>query len=137
MSSVKIRLQNYKEVKASMYEYKIQIEELEEDICCGGVSYEFKGGHTNKISSSTEDIAIKLASKKEELEKLFKISSREIERIDNALNMLKVKERQAIELRFIEEDAMSTVCYKLDRSMTTTKRFIRDGLEKMEKLLEN
>lgn len=137
MSSVKSRLQNYKEVKASMYEYRIQIEELEEDISCGGVSYEFKGGHTNKISSSTEDIAIKLAAKKEELEKLFKISSREIKRIDNALDMLKVKERQAIELRFIEEDALPTVCYKIDRSQTTTKRCIRDGLEKMEKLLQN
>ena len=137
MSKIKDRLRDYKEVKASMYEYRIQIEELEEDICCGGVNYEFKGGHTNKISSSTEDIAIKLAAKKEELEKLFKISSREIERIDNALNMLKVKERQAIELRFIEEDALPTVCYKIDRSQTTTKRCIRDGLEKMEKLLQN
>ena len=137
MSSVKIRLQNYKEVKASMYEYRIQIEELEEDICCSGVSYEFKGGHTNKISSTTEDMAVKLADKKDDLERLFKISSREIERIDNALNMLKVKERQAIELRFIEEDALPTVCYKMDRSIATAKRSIRNGLEKMEKLLEN
>lgn len=137
MNNIKDRLRSYKEVKARMYEYKMKIEELEDDISCGGVSYEFKGGHTNKISSTTEDAAIMLAAKKEQLENIFKFNRREVDRIDNALNMLKDKERQAIELRFIEEDALPTVCYKIDRTQTTTKRFIRTGLEKMEKLLKN
>lgn len=137
MRNMKYRLRNYKEVKASMNEFRMKIDELEEEISCGGVSYEFKGGHTNKISSSTEDIAIRLSAKKEEFKKMFKSSSREVERIDNALNMLKEKERQAIQYRFIEEDAMPTVCYKIDRSETTTKRFIRSGLDKMEKLLKD
>ena len=49
--------------------------------------------------------------------------------------MLNERERQAIVLKFIEGYEMATVCYKLDRGITTVKFYIKSGLKKMENLL--
>lgn len=136
MSNIKNRLRAYKEVKAKANEYQIQIKELDEYISCSGVSYEFKGGHTNSINSTTQDTALKLIEDKAILTSVYKTQLREVERLDNALEMLSEKERQAITLRYIEIYPLPYVCVEIDRSETTTKRFIRTGLEKMEKLLK-
>ena len=74
----------------------------------------------------------------DELEKAAEIIGIEpfkIERIENALDMLNERERQAIVLKFIEGYEMATVCYKLDRGITTVKFYIKSGLKKMENLL--
>lgn len=101
------------------------------------MNYEDKGGATNKISSTVENEAIKLADIEEKLKKLINEHGIEIARIENALDMLSVKERQAIELRFIEDYEMSTVCYKLDRGITAVKGYLKNGLNKMQKLLSD
>lgn len=137
MNEIKGRLRNYKEVKAKIYEYGVQIAELEETLGCGGVSYEDKGGHTYKISRATEDAAIKLAAKKEELENLLKINNREVGRIDNALNALKDSERQAIEMKYIEDYGLETIMHKMDRQKRAVLYYIGDGLKKMNKILKN
>lgn len=128
-------MRKYKEVKATIYEYQIKIEELEEEISCGGVSYEFKGGHTNKISSSTEDIALKLVKKKEELENILKFNYREVNRINNALNALKDSERKAIEMKYVEDYSLETIIYKMDRQKRSVLYYIGNGLKKMDKVL--
>lgn len=135
MQDIKKRLRNYKFIKAEKAELEFQIQELQFEIGPGGLSYEDKGGPTYKISSSVESNALKIVEIEEALNKLVSEKGIEIKRIENALNMLSDKERQAIELRFIEDYEMATVCYKLDRSITAVKGYLKNGLNKMEKLL--
>lgn len=135
MNEIKERLRRYKEVKALIYEYEIQIAELEESIGCGGVSYEDKGGQTYKISRTTEEAAVKLANKKAELKKLFTLHSREVGRIDNALNALNDLERQAVEMKYIDGYGLETIMYKMDRQKRAVLYCINDGLKKMDKIL--
>lgn len=137
MNDIKRRLRNYKFLKAKKTELEFRIQELSYNIGPAGLSYEDKGGHTNKISRTVEENAIKIAETEEKLKKLIAEKGIEIDRIENALGMLNEKERQAIELRFIEDYEMSTVCYKLDRGVTSVKRYLTNGLNKMEKLLKN
>ena len=137
MNDIKRRLRNYKFLKAKKTELEFRIQELSYNIGPAGLSYEDKGGHTNKISRTVEENAIKITETEEKLKKLITEKGIEIDRIENALDMLNEKERQAIELRFIEDYEMSTVCYKLDRGVTSVKRYLTNGLNKMEKLLEN
>ena len=137
MNDIKKRLRNYKFLKAKKTELEFRIQELSYNIGPAGLSYEDKGGHTNKISRTVEENAIKITETEEKLKKLITEKGIEIDRIENALDMLNEKERQAIELRFIEDYEMSTVCYKLDRGVTSVKRYLTNGLNKMEKLLKN
>ena len=137
MNDIKKRLRNYKFLKAKKMELEFRIQELSHNIGPGALSYEDRGGHTNKISRNVEESAIKMAETEEKLRKLIIENGLEIDRIENALDMLNGKERQAIELRFIEDYEMSTVCYKLDRGVTSVKRYLTNGLNKMEKLLKN
>lgn len=137
MNDIKRRLRNYKFLKAKKTELEFRIQELSYNIGPAGLSYEDKGGHTNKISRTVEENAIKITETEEKLKKLITEKGIEIDRIENALDMLNEKERQAIELRFIEDYEMSTVCYKLDRGVTSVKRYLTNGLNKMEKLLKN
>lgn len=137
MNDIKRRLRNYKFLKAKKTELEFRIQELSYNIGPAGLSYEDKGGHTNKISRTVEENAIKITETEEKLKKLIAEKGIEIDRIENALDMLNEKERQAIELRFIEDYEMSTVCYKLDRGVTSVKRYLTNGLNKMEKLLKN
>lgn len=132
---IKQRLKNYKFLKAKKRELEFRLQELAFSIGPSSLNYEDKGCNTNKISSTTERQAIKLAEAEEELKKLIEEHGIEIGRIENALDMLNERERQAIELKFIEGYEMATVCYKLDRGITTVKFYIKSGLIKMENLL--
>ena len=135
MNQIKERLKNYKFLKAKKRELEFRLQELAYSIGPSSLTYEDKGGATNKISSATERQAIKLVEAEEELKKLIEEHGIEIERIENALDMLNERERQAIVLKFIEGYEMATVCYKLDRGITTVKFYIKSGLRKMENLL--
>ena len=115
---IKQRLKNYKFLKAKKRELEFRLQELAFSIGPSSLNYEDKGCNTNKISSTTERQAIKLAEVEEELKKLIEEHGIEIGRIENALDMLNERERQAIELKFIEGYEMATVCYKLDRGIT-------------------
>lgn len=135
MNDIKRRLRNYKFLKAKKMELEFRIQELSYNIGPGTLNYEDKGGHTNKISRAVEDNAIKIAETEEKLKNLIVEKGLEIDRIENALAMLNEKERQAIELRFIEDYEMATVCYRLDRGVTVVKGYIKNGMNKIEKLL--
>ena len=132
---IKQRLKNYKFLKAKKRELEFRLQELAFSIGPSSLNYEDKGCNTNKISSTTERQAIKLAEVEEELKKLIEEHGIEIGRIENALDMLNERERQAIELKFIDGYEMATVCYKLDRGITTVKFYIKSGLRTMENLL--
>ena len=49
--------------------------------------------------------------------------------------MLNDRERQAIELKYIEDYSLETIIYKMDRQKRTVLYFIGDGLKKIDKML--
>jgi len=134
---IKQRLRNYKKILAKKNEYELQIKELEEDI---GIPEQPQGeatGKTYKINSVAENQAVKIADNKEKLKDLIKINQKEINHIENALNGLREWERQAIELRFIEERRIESVCYIMNRAKKTVNKYIANGLKEIEDILKD
>jgi DNA-directed RNA polymerase specialized sigma24 family protein len=134
---IKQRLRNYKKILAKKNEYELQIRDLEEDI---GITEPPQGeatGKTYKISSVAENQAIELAEKKAKLMELININQKEIDHIQNALNGLREWEKQAIELRFVEERRIESVCYIMNRAKNTIKKYISNGLNEMEDILND
>ena len=92
MNDIKRRLRNYKFLKAKKTELEFRIQELSYNIGPAGLSYEDKGGHTNKISRTVEENAIKITETEEKLKKLITEKGIEIDRIENSIRMELVKE---------------------------------------------
>lgn len=134
---IKQRLRNYKKILAKKNEYELQIRDLEEDI---GITEPPQGeatGKTYKINSVAENQAIELAEKKAKLLELINMNQKEIDHIQNALSGLREWERQAIELRFVEERRIESVCYIMNRAKNTIKKYISNGLNEMEDILKD
>lgn len=134
---IKQRLRNYKKILAKKNEWELKIKELEEDI---GITEAPQGeatGKTYKISSVAENQAVNIAEKKSKLKELININQKEIDHIENALSGLKEWERQAIELRFIEERRIESVCYIMNRAKNTIKKYISNGLKEIEDILND
>ena len=128
---IKMRLRNYKKILAKKNEYELKIKELEEDI---GITEPPQGeatGKTYKINSVAENQAIDLADKKGKFQQLVDTNQRECDHIENALGALKEWERQAIELRFVEERRIESACYIMNRAKKTIEKYISDGLKTM------
>jgi DNA-directed RNA polymerase specialized sigma24 family protein len=68
---------------------------------------------------------------------LININQKEIDHIQNALNGLREWEKQAIELRFVEERRIESVCYIMNRAKNTIKKYISNGLNEMEDILND
>ena len=97
------RIRKYKELLADIQEIDIRMQEIEEDII--GISGQATGertGKTYKITSSVEQQAEKLISKKEELYREQVAKKREIKRIDNAMTILTDEEREIIQVVHVE-----------------------------------
>lgn len=134
---IKNRLRNYKKILAKKNEYELKIKELEEDI---GITEAPQGEATSKtykISSVAENQAIEIAEKKAKLKELIKINQKEINHIENALSGLREWERQSIQLRFIEERRIESVCYIMNRAKKTISKYIANGLKEMEDILKD
>lgn len=134
---IKQRLRNYKKILAKKNEYELKIRDLEEDI---GITEPPQGeatGKTYKITSVAENQAVELAEKKAKLMELININQKEIDHIQNALNGLREWERQAIELRFVEERRIESVCYIMNRAKKTVNKYIANGLKGMEEILKD
>lgn len=135
MNKIKDRLRNYKFLKAKKTELEFRLQELSYSISPSTSNFDDRGGTTNKVSSSTESKAIELAEMKSKLEKLINEHGLEIDRIENALSALKNSERQAIELKYIEDCNLETIIYKMDRQKRSVLRYIGAGLNKIDKIL--
>jgi DNA-directed RNA polymerase specialized sigma24 family protein len=132
---LKERLRNYKKILAKKNELELQIEELEANV---GLTAMLQGdaiSKTYKISSQVESQAIQLADKKDKLKQLMNSYSIEVNRIENALNCLKEWEREAIQLRYIEGRRQESVCYMMNRSWNTVKRYIAAGFKEINDIL--
>jgi DNA-directed RNA polymerase specialized sigma subunit len=133
MNLIVHRLKAYKKLKAEIKSIDLEIEELHDSSNIGpsGISYDEKTGATNKFSSQTENQAITLADKVTLLEREKRSKEREIEKIDNALSILSDKERQVLEIKYINGCRWDTVTYKLDISYQRCKQIEEDAVKKI------
>lgn len=133
--NIKERLKNYRKILAEKKELELRINEQEEDIGIVGIEYGERSGPTYKITSQTENQALKLTESQEKLIKLIKEKGTEIQRLENAMSVLTDQEREVIELLYIKKHYINTVAYKVDKSPRTVKYIERAALKKMEEVI--
>lgn len=107
--SIEKELYNYPLIDGAIRRIDIDIEQAQNDISIGGMSYEFKGSPTNKISSMVEsdvirreecgqsDYVTKLQHERNKL--IFKKK-----KIDNALTCLSDTEHELVKLRYFNRN---------------------------------
>lgn len=130
------RIRKYKELLADIQEIDIRMQEIEEDII--GISDQATGertGKTYKITSSVEQQAEKLISKKEELYREQVAKKREIKRIDNAMTILTDEEREIIQVVHVEHRKYYVVQEKLKLSYQRVKQLEKQAAERMSKYI--
>lgn len=130
------RIRKYKELLADIQEIDIRMQEIEEDII--GISGQATGertGKTYKITSSVEQQAEKLISKKEELYREQVAKKREIKRIDNAMTILTDEEREIIQVVHVEHRKYYVVQEKLKLSYQRVKQLEKQAAERMSKYI--
>lgn len=136
MKKIANRIRKYKELKADIVDIDITIQELEEEIIgISGVSFEERTGKTYKITSSVEMQSEKHLKEKERLLRKRSIKEREIERIDNALTILKEEEKDIILTALIEQKKYSLLEIKYNRTYSRIKQIEGEALKKMSKYL--
>ena len=130
------RIRKYKELLADIQEIDIRMQEIEEDII--GISGQATGertGKTYKITSSVEQQAEKLISKKEELYREQVAKKREIKRIDNAMTILTDEEREIIQVVHVEHRKYYVAQEKLKLSYQRVKQLEKQAAERMSKYI--
>lgn len=136
MKKIANRIRKYKELKADIVDIDITIQELEAEIIgISGVSFEERTGKTYKITSSVEMQSEKHLKEKERLLRKRSIKEREIERIDNALTILKEEEKDIILTALIEQKKYSLLEIKYNRTYSRIKQIEGEALKKMSKYL--
>ena len=108
-------LYNYKTVKAEILNIDIEIEDIRNEYSgCGSINYRERSSPTNKFNSSVENEIVSkekrikyLQNKKEGKQKL-------INRIDNAINTLTLREIEIVHLRYFDKISNQNVAKRLD-----------------------
>ena len=135
-NQVREKLKKYKEYKANIKVKDLKIEELEEEVGVSGQGYEERTGKTYKVNSFTENQAIDILEKKEQLSKERRYYEREIERIDNALNTLNEDEREIIISSLIEGRRYSSIEVKYNYTYSNIKKIERRAIKKIAKFMD-
>lgn len=108
-------LYNYNKTKSEIKNIDLDLNLLKSDIDgVGAIVYEERTGSTNKFNSSVENevISRELRIKKLEKAKLIKIT--EIQKIDNALSNLTIREYRIIKMKYFEKEKNRYIATKLD-----------------------
>ena len=127
------RLKSYGRLLAEKKALEIELSELE-GTELQAVSYD-NIGTSYGTSNRTQDLALKNTELQNKYKKLIKEKTVEISKIENAMSVLKDKEREFITLKYIEDNSWEFVSYKIDRGITTCKRINREALTKIEQIL--
>ena len=115
---------------------RYRIDYLKNNIGLKGVSYEQSTGGSG-ISKTTERQALIITEAEEKLDNFLKMRGIEIERIENALKILTVKEREIIEAKHFTDDNWETVSYIAKKSVKQCKRIEVEALKKMYEILKD
>lgn len=142
-------LKNYKENKATLNirlkelkNKRIELKNLVVDTSISGINYNTEGIHSkNTISDKTGNSIIKTDDKRIKLEEDIKKLRKDVEAVDDRLEILTYKEKQLLIARYIEEcsyaDIGNRVYYQIyseTRSEDTIQRMINRALKKVSKI---
>lgn len=142
-------LKNYKENKATLNirlkelkNKRIELKNLVVDTSISGINYDTEGIHSkNTISDKTGNSIIKTDDKRIKLEEEIRQLRKDVETVDDRLEILTYKEKQLLIARYIEEcsyaDIGNRIYYQLyseTRSEDTIQRMINRALKKVSKI---
>ena len=142
-------LKNYKENKATLNirlkelkNKRIELKNLVVDTSISEINYDTEGIHSkNTISDKTGNSIIKTDDKRIKLEEDIKKLRKDVEAVDDRLEILTYKEKQLLIARYIEEcsyaDIGNRVYYQIyseTRSEDTIQRMINRALKKVSKI---
>ena len=136
MNNTLERIRKYKELKADIKELELQIEEIEDEIIgITAMPSEEKTGPTNKFSSTVENQVIQLEKKTKDIQLEINKKRREVERIENAISVLKDEEKEIIEIVHIRHKKYYVAEEKLRISYQRVKQIEQDAEKRMEKYI--
>lgn len=135
LAALRYRLNQYRIILSQKKELELQLEEIEDEIGIKAIGYDSIGGGSGKVSRNTENQAINLADKKQSLKMTIAHKKIEVERIENALEVLNPSEKEIIELKHIKDHKWETVYYMLNKTDKTCRALERKALQKMLDIL--
>lgn len=136
MNNTLKRIRKYKELKADIKELELQIEEIEDEIIgITAMPSEERTGSTNKFSSTVENQVIQLEKKTNDIQLEINKKRREVERIENAISVLKDEEKEIIEIVHIRHKKYYVAEEKLRISYQRVKQIEQDAVKRMEKYI--
>lgn len=136
MNNTLKRIRKYRELKADIKELEIQLEEIKDEVI--GITATPSGektGSTNKFTSTVENQVIQLEKKTNTIKLEINKKHREIERIENAISILKDEEKEIIETVHIQHRKYYVVEEKLRISYQRVKQIELDAIKKMQKYI--
>lgn len=129
---IEILLENYNTLKVNVENMKLELKEIENESGLRAITYEQECvSKTNKITSITEETAIKNIEYSDLLKRRLDITESKLKRIDNALNQLDDLEREIVVRRDIEREPWYTITCDMAWSPRTVSRMRRKALDKL------
>jgi DNA-directed RNA polymerase specialized sigma24 family protein len=125
-------LYNYNMLKVSIENMKLEIEETKKEDGMTAIEYsDEKTSPTFKITSQTEDTAIRNIEHTDLLRKRIEITQNKITRLDNAINGLNKNERDVIIKRYIEGKQWYIVAYEVNYNERWCKELRKRAIERL------
>lgn len=124
-------LYNYKTIKAAINHNRIKLETLDIEDGLSSITHNEPTSKTNKISSLTENTALRRIEIKEDLKRKIEIESNKLRLIDNALEGLTEVERDIITLFYIEGKQWEIVAFETNYSAGWCKERRKQAINKM------
>lgn len=108
-------LYNYKTIKAEIKNIDLEIEDIRNEYNgCAAIGYEEKSAPTNKFNSSVENEVVNREKQIKYFENLRNSKQRLIDKIDNALETLTVRELDIVHLRYFNKISNQEVAKQID-----------------------
>lgn len=130
-------LYDYRITKANIMNLEVEIETMSLPSSVTGISYDKDKINNSKISSITEDLALRKIEKEESIKKRILYLKKRMNQIDNALDCLTEVERKIVELKYIKQQQWWQIAYSVKYSETWCKRVRRIAINKMIEALRN
>lgn len=127
-------LNGYTSLVNEIKNISLDIEELKNDYRgCGSIEYSEKTGKTYKFNSGVENEIINREKKIENLEKLKRGKEIQVERVNNALEVLSENELKVIKFKYFDERKKSwtKVSYKMDMCEAWCRQLKDRAIKKM------
>lgn len=122
-------LENYKPLQASIENMEKEIEELDY-FAAKGICLEYTGRNGYK-TSLTEDAAINIMERKEQLRRAIRRTKHNLDKIDRGLETLNEVEKYIIVARYFEGQQWWTIAYRLKYSERWCKELRRRAVKRI------